>query len=124
MKNPHLIEMFPTLAAEFPNGQITDPDKFRENSAIQRHGAGVIMLIDQMIMEFDNPQKLKKLIRTAVEKHMNIKTRGMKGNYFAVCFKFITLQQIIVSAIYPYYPQTLGALNLVYIGFTPKTREN
>ncbi len=93
LQNPHLINIFPSLCGQFQDGEINDHGKFRRNPLIQRHGLAVITLLDQIITELDNPPAFRQCVRIAVEKHMLIKTRGMKGNYFAVSIIHFQFQQ-------------------------------
>ena len=81
---PHLMAMFPSLAAQFPDEKIYDQDSFRKNKTIKRHGTAVVFMLDQMISEIDNSQYLNIFFEKAVEKHIHLKGRKMKGENFLV----------------------------------------
>ncbi len=83
-QTPQLLFLFPSLLNQFPTGKVEDRDAFRRNELIRRHGAAVVFMLDQMISEIDNFDYLKIFFQKAVEKHLHLKKRNMKGEYFKV----------------------------------------
>ena len=79
------MRLFPTLSAQFPDGKIKDPEGFRRNEAIKRHGTSVIFLIDQIISEFNNRAIIPILLKKAVANHVTLNGSGFNGQFFMVC---------------------------------------
>ena len=79
--------MFPQISKEFPDGTITDRDKFRSSEVVRQQSSAVIALIDQMITTIDNPTEFRQHISLCVQKHDHLRSRGFKGENFGVCSK-------------------------------------
>lgn len=89
IKYPEVMSMFPLILQEFPEGKITDREKFRSSEIIQRHSSAVLSFLDQMITAIDNPIELRQLISLCVQKHERLRPRGLKGEHFGVCITLI-----------------------------------